>query len=637
MKNFLLCICLLCSGPISLYAQLKVSKLFSDNAVLQRDMEIPIWGMARPEAQISIQFDQYQQNIVADAAGMWESKLPEMKAGGPFTLKISSGEKVLKFSNILIGDVWLCSGQSNMEWVVSASNNADEEIAKALDDGIRHFKIPATYHHFPQDTLIGGSWKVCNRKTVGNFTAVGYYFAREIRKYHDVPIGLLNSSWGGSRIEPWIRSEKLGYKNARESADFLQAYIDSVEQKTIAELKKIIEILPEEDQGMKEEFALWASENYNHQAWKTMELPGTWESKGYKNLDGIVWFRKEIYLTKEEANSDILLSLGAIDDADITYLNGTQIGATNAYNLDRNYKVVADILKEGANILAVRVTDNGWGGGFTGTCNNFYYKTSKKQSSLCGEWYFNIGKVSLNNVIMPNQFPTLLYNQMINPIVGYPIKGALWYQGESNASKKDAKPYQQLFSTMIQDWRQLWGYGDFPFLWVQLAGWKAGKNDDWPTLRASQNQTLNIPNTAQAVTIDIGDRDDIHPRNKQDVGLRLALAARNLAYGEDLIYAGPIYRNMEIEQNRIRLHFELNGSTLKLDHPDMAAFEIAGADKKFYPAKVKIDPNGQTMVVWNEQIKNPVAVRYAWADYPEGSKLYNQEDIPASPFRTDNW
>lgn len=641
MYKVLLFLCSLQFFAITAFAQLKVSKLVSDHAVLQRNLEIPIWGTATPNQEVVVNLNLIDHKTTADANGKWTLRLPKMKAGGPHNMAIRSGDEKIAIRDIYIGDVWLCSGQSNMEWTVQNSNNAAFEIAKAKDPLIRHFKVPLTYHFVPQDTLIGGNWEVCNSSTVADFSAVAYYFAKEIRKHQDIPIGLLNSSWGGSRIEPWMRSEVLGYENAEESGSQIKAYMDSVRMATESRLKAVLGDLPKEDRGMKGDVPFWASPDYNHNNWKTIKVPGMWEQQGYADLDGTVWYRKEIYLTKAETQNDIPIFLGAIDDADITYFNGTQIGSTNAYDAERAYSIPKALLKTGKNLITVKVFDSGWGGGFHSDSTKIYYETSKGSQTLCGDWHINVGNVILNNTAMPNQFHTLLYNQMIHPIIQFPIKGALWYQGESNAGMEDAKVYRDQFTTMIKDWRQLWNIGDFPFLWVQLANWQAVElqptDTGWARLREAQNKTLAVENTAQAVIIDIGETNDIHPRNKQDVGYRLSLGARHLAYNETLNYRGPVYQTMKVDSNKIRLVFDTNKVPMVARGEDetLKEFAIAGADQKFYWAKAKIE--GNQIIVWSDKVPNPVAVRYAWSNNPIDANLYSQDGIPASPFRTDGW
>lgn len=625
-------------------AQLSVAKIYSDHMVLQRDATVPIWGTATPNSTININLQGTSASsvfrVIADKQGKWRMVLPKLKAGGPYSISVSDEETTIKFADIMYGDVWLCSGQSNMQWPVIRSNDADAEIASANDSLIRHFKVPRTWNLLPQDTLAGGTWETTNSETVGNFTAVGYFFAKNLREHHEVPIGLLNSSWGGSRIEPWMRAEALGYESAEQSAAQIKRSMDEGKANIIKKIKAYLgDDLPAEDRGMKNDNAFWASPNYNHQAWKMLEVPGTWESQGYEDLDGIVWFRKEIYLTSKEISEDLELSLGSIDDGDITYWNGSVVGEMNQYNAIRNYTVSKDLLKEGINILTVRAYDSGGGGGFTAGCDQIYYETEKGKKSLCGQWHTMVGRVDFNNTLRPNQIETILYNQMIHPILDFPIKGVIWYQGESNANQEGAKDYQTEFPTMIQDWRKLWQVGDFPFLWVQLANWQAVEDEPtdtgWARLREAQSMTLETPNTAQAVIIDIGETDDIHPRNKQDVGYRLALGARKLAYEEDLIFAGPRYKSMKVEGKKVRLEFDLQGSALLAKDGELQEFAIAGADQKFYWAKAKIE--GNSIVVWSKKVNNPVAVRYAWANNPIKANLYNTEGLPASPFRTDDW
>ena len=387
----------------------------------------------------------------------------------------------------------------------------------------------------------------------------------------------------------------------------------------------------------------WAGVSVDDSQWKQMELPGIWENSGLTGLNGVVWFRKSFYLNKTEANSNLGLSLAKIDDSDQVWVNGHLVGGlTQAYNVTREYEVDASQLVAGENVIVVRVVDTGGGGGIYGDPELLFYQSSIKKESLAGQWLYKVGEVSLETAVRVNQTPTLLYNHMIHPIKDFPIKGVIWYQGESNSGKEDAIKYRELFPKMIKDWRALWGIGDFPFLFVQLANFRQAKDqpDDsnWALLREAQSQTLAVPKTAQAVIIDIGEANDIHPRNKQDVGYRLALGARNLAYGEsELEYSGPSFEEMKVEGKAIRLKFSHTGGGLmaKDKYGYLKAFSIAGADKKFLWAQARIV--GDEVVVWSDQISKPVAVRYGWADNPDDANLYNKEGLPASPFRTDNW
>lgn len=626
-------------------AQFEPHAIFTDHMILQRDVAVPVWGWAAAGEKINITFNNKTYAGKADKQGKWRIVLPATPAGGPFELKIAGKDKNISLKDVMVGDVWLASGQSNMEWPVSASNNAEQEIASASDDGIRHFYVPHAGSEMPQEKLDGGPWQVASPQTVGNFTAVGYFFARELRKHHEVPIGLLHSSWGGSRLEPWMSPQSLGITDLENAAAQLKAQREQRMQEIRKKLSQVIGDFPEKDEGLKNGKALWAAADFQDKNWRNMALPQLWENSELPDLDGIVWFRKTIELSEADLQNNATLSLGPIDDSDITWVNGQEVGEmTQKYNVNRVYTVPASALKIGKNVITVRVDDTGGGGGIYGKPELLFLETARGKHDLTGDWKYKVGEVRIaGGSSNTNQTPMLLYNKMIHPILDFPIKGVIWYQGESNAGGRDAYEYRKLFATMIQDWRARWkNSSTFPFLFVQLANFMQAKSQpsesDWAVLRESQSKTLNTTlNTAQAVIIDIGEADDIHPRNKQDVGYRLSLAARKLAYGEeDIVYSGPVYKSMEIEGNKIRLKFDHVGSGLmaKDKYGYLKGFAIAGADKKFVWAKALIE--GDEVVVWSDEIPNPVAVRYAWADNPKDANLYNKEGLPASPFRTNN-
>ncbi|NUN99254.1 MAG: beta galactosidase jelly roll domain-containing protein [Saprospiraceae bacterium] len=638
-----------------LFAQLRLPRLLSSNAVLQRDLPLPLRGQAAKNSKITLNFAGNSYRAKADKNGHWQIQLPAMPAGGPFSMEISDGREVITLKNILIGDIWVCSGQSNMEWPLRESNQAEAAIAAATDPMIRHFYVDHTASFIPLDTLKNGDWKECSPATAGNFTAVGYFFAKHLREKTGVPIGLLHSSWGGSRIEPWMDAATLGFKDAKD----LEAHL---EQKTGAQKIRIAEFLrnkfgdqiPTTDNGIQNGKAVWAAADLDDSNWQSMELPGLWEGQGWDILDGIVWFRKEVTLTATQAAQAATVGLAMIDDSDEAWINGVKVGGLyNSYSTVRSYKIPAGVLREGKNTLAVRVEDTGYGGGFHGNPELLYLKTGEEIISLAGQWKMKVGKAigSLPGT-QDNQLPTKLYNAMIKPIQWFPIKGVIWYQGESNANNpEDAMAYQALFQNMIRQWRKQWGVGDFPFLFAQLANFHAAEpepgNSNWALLRESQSAALALPNTAQAVITDIGDANDIHPRNKKDVGYRLALGARRFAYGEkNLIYSGPTFASLTVDPGSetggrpasLRLQFNNRGSGLiaKGDrYGYLRGFAIAGADRKFVWAKALIQ--GDQVVVWSEKVSNPVAVRYGWADNPDDANLFNAEGLPASPFRTDQW
>ncbi|MEM9821478.1 MAG: sialate O-acetylesterase [Bacteroidota bacterium] len=635
--------CLFFISPFLLKAELQLSELIGDHMVMQRNQPVALWGWAKTGAVIQLQFQ--EQNYEAKALGeegKWMFELPPMPAGGPYEMKISGDGATIVVKDIWLGDVWICSGQSNMEWTVINSQDAKSEMATATDGNIRHFKIPKSSSYEKKDHLAVANWEVCTPATVGDFTAVGYYFARALRKEHDVAIGLINTSWGGSRIEAWMSHESLGY----ESPEILIQELKDKKAEAEAEIKALFKdrlgIVPTEDLGWQEGKALWAAKDFDDRDWSEMTLPGVWESQGLDRLDGIVWFRRSIQLSEEQAKNGLRLHLGSIDDSDQTWINGQMVGRTDmAWNKQRIYEVDGQYLSAGENIIAVRVEDTGQGGGFHGDPRLLFYQIANEKWPLHGPWKYRVGKVSMMADAGAHHTPTLLYNKMIHPILDYPVCGTIWYQGESNTGKGDDFQYRELFPKMIEDWRTAWKCGPFPFLFVQLANFGQVQDQPgysgWAVLRESQSKTLALKNTAQAVIIDIGEADDIHPRNKQDVGERLALAARHLAYGETISYSGPVYQSMTVEEGQIRLQFNHFGEGLlaKDRYAYLRGFSIAGADRQFVWAKARIE--GDEVIVWNENVSNPVAVRYAWEENPEDSNLYNKKGLPASPFRTDDW
>ncbi|MEO1624535.1 MAG: sialate O-acetylesterase [Bacteroidota bacterium] len=621
---------------------LRAAQLFSDHMVIQRDAEIPVWGWATAGAEVTVRFKGYQRRTQCGEDGRWKVSLPAMPAGGPFVLDISSKDQQLFFQDVFVGDVWLCSGQSNMEWSVFHSQNFEQEMTQANDAKIRHFKVARTSSLLPDPELPDGEWKVCSTQTVGDFTAVGYFFARELRKSVNVPIGLLNSSWGGSRIEAWMSAASLGYSSSAEAALLIGEEEKSQLERITEKLQQTFGSIPQKDEGKLPDGSVpYADPNLPTEDWISLTTPGLWEGSGFEGVDGIAWYRNSFDLSPEEAAQGAFLHLAKIDDSDICWINGREVGGMqNSYNVDRVYEVPAGVLQAGSNVIAVRVEDTGGGGGIYGAPEELFLQSSQRRIPLAGEWKFKISEASLSFTAGEHHTPTRIYNKMIHPWLGFPIKGALWYQGESNAGGEDAVAYADQFQSMIIDWRQRMQSGDFPFLFVQLANFtkpdKQPSESSWAVLRESQSKALQLPATAQAVIIDIGDADDIHPRNKQDVGLRLSLAARKIAYGEEnLVYSGPTYRSMRTEGNRIRLSFDhVGGGLMAREGEDqLQGFAIASAEGDYVWAEARIE--GDEIVVWSDKIAQPTAVRYAWANNPATANLYNKEGLPASPFRTD--
>ena len=624
-------------------ANITMPGIFGDGMVLQRGKTIPVWGWAKPYERITISLNKQKKTIKADKNGDWLLKLSPENAGGPFSLVVK-GNNTVAFSNVLIGEVWVCSGQSNMDWNVSGASNAAQEIAAANYPQIRHFTVSKEVSNRPEKNLKGGKWEVAEPKNAGNFSAVAYYFARKLHKELNVPIGVIKTSWGGSLIETWISRE--AFQSSNEFKTKVEAVplvsLDSLAKIKFAKAKTDIEKW--QDRTLpKDLLNTWNKLGFDDSKWKKIIAPGIWEDQGLSSIDGVLLFRKHFDIDADKVGKAALLELAIIDDNEITYVNGIKVGATDGAYTFRKYEVPVGILKAGDNVIAVRVQDNGGGGGFRSilpmrlTINNHV-------RSLAGEWKYNIEsinepKLSAGNNF--NEYPSLLYNAMIHPLTPYAIQGAIWYQGEANVDR--AWEYRKAFPLMISDWRKQWSQGDFPFYYVQLASFDAGGSTheysgyQWAELREAQTLTLSLPNTGMAVTSDLGEAKSIHPGNKQDVGLRLALIALNNAYKKNVVSSGPMYQSMKTEGNKVIVSFSNLGSGLmtKDKHGYLRGFEVAGPDQKYYHTQAYIE--GNKVVVGSDNVPTPVAVRFGWYDEISENNLFNMEGLPAAPFRTDDW
>ena len=625
----------------SAHAEIKLPNVFSSNMVLQRDMPVKIWGWADKREKIKILFHGDTTTLKADKKGKWQTELKSMPAGGPFELVIKGTNEII-LTNILIGDVWVCSGQSNMEWPLTLTNKAEEEISNAKYPRIRLFTVPKKISSMPLDDCESEGWEVCTPQSIGSFSAVGYFFGRKLNEKLDVPIGLIHTSWGGTNVETWTSSSSIeqmeGFEGfGQELKAFDEAAVIARQREKVEE---ITGPLPDKDLGMKDNKPVWASPQTDFSLWKEMDLPQLWESAGLQGLDGIIWFQKEFDLELSDLLGDIEIHLGPIDDSDVTFINGIEIGKTNQkYNEPRIYFPNREALKVGRNILVVRVEDTGGGGGIYGKSEEMFVKVDNKKIALSGTWRYKIGEGNIQLSIGPNSMPALLFNAMINPLIPFAIKGAIWYQGESNAGR--AYQYRSLFPNMINNWREQWGQGDFPFFFVQLANFMAPsaspEESAWAELREAQSLTLSLPNTGMATIIDIGEAGNIHPKNKQDVGRRLALSALKIAYNLEIVHSGPTFKEIQIDGNIAILTFDNLGSGfyLKNKYGYVNGFSMAGDDKIFHWAKAKISED--KIIVTCIKVEKPLALRYGWANNPEDLNLYNLEGLPAVPFRTDDW
>ena len=625
--------------------------LFTDNMVLQQKQDIPIWGTAEPGGEVVVTFNEQIKKAIADDDGKWKVSLSPVPAGGPYELVIS-GVDTRTIKNVMVGEVWICSGQSNMEMAVESAggkvDNSSEEVANANYPNLRLFTVEKEMANSEQDNFKSEGWKECSSKTIPGFSAVAYFFGRHLHNNLDVPIGLIQTAWGGTIVEAWTSGATLKrIPEFTEMVKYLESDETTNEEKMVAAKKKHAEWPNKVEKILIDKGTLkhgFQNSNFNTDDWKTMKLPKIWEELGIY-IDGVVWFSKDINVPKSWKGEDLTLSLGKINDYDITWFNGKKVGRGVDVIESRNYKIPSSLVNIGQNRIVVQVLDLGNVGGLYGPSKDMKLTSENKSITLVGNWKYKIDPIKLVKNDFPEKQdqntgvnrPTVLYNTMIKPLLPYGIKGAIWYQGESNAGR--AYQYRNLFSSMIKDWRDVWGQGDFPFLFVQLANFMKAQpqpvEDAWAELREAQTMALELPNTGMAVTIDIGDATDIHPTNKQDVGKRLALNALAKVYGNDIPYSGPMYKSMVVDGNKIRLKFSNTNAGLKIKGSNkLNGFSIAGKDKKFVWAKAKIE--GDEVVVSNSKIDNPVAVRYGWAANPQ-CNLYNGANLPASPFRTDDW
>lgn len=626
--------------PAVALADVVPNPLFVDHAVLQQGTPVPVWGTADPGEPVTVKIGPQVVKTSAGAEGKWSLRLAPLAAGGPYTLTIA-GRNEIVLRDVLVGEVWLCGGQSNMERQlgprVGQQPIADweREAAAANHPQIRHFGVAQVKSLAPRET-VKGQWEVCSPETVKQFTAVGYFFARDLHAARKVPIGLIHASWGGTPAEAWMRPAGLlplsDFAETPAQLAELATDPDGARRKHEARLETwFAAVDPGSAAGRS-----WNAPALDTTAWKTMTVPGLWEEAGEPELNGVVWLRRTFELPPSAAGLFGELHLGKVDDVDTTWLNGVKIGATTGYDLERRYRIPPGVLEAGRNVLAVRVLDTGGGGGIWGDQPiGLHVRRGRAPLAveLSGPWQYRVG-AQLKNVPAPPvsvtgdaDTPTVLWNGMIAPLVPYAMRGVIWYQGESNVDR--ARQYRTLLPALISDWRQAWGQGEFPFLFVQIAP----HQDMSPELREAQLLAWQgTSNTAMVVTTDCGDARDIHPPRKQPVGARLALAARALAHGEAIAYSGPVFAGIKLAGGKAMLRFDHVGGGLVAKGGPLTGFTIAGADRIFHPAVAQI--RGATVVVSSRRVSRPVAVRYGWAAVPSGN-LANQAGLPASPFRTD--
>ncbi|MGI4759412.1 MAG: sialate O-acetylesterase [Janthinobacterium lividum] len=624
-------------------AQVRLPRLVSDGMVLQRDAPVRIWGWARPGEAVSVAFQGKTYRTTTGADGQWRVQLPALKAGGPYELKIdASNHLVLK--DVLLGDVWFCAGQSNMELPMRrVRDKYPQEVATANNPRIRQFDVPMRYDfRGPKNDVTGGSWVALTPETVLGFSAVGYFFAKEINAKYQVPVGLIKVAVGGSPAEAWLSADALRqfHKYEQQAVPYRDsAAVAGIRQREGAAVGEWYKRLHQADQGEASGQTKWSSPAYDASAWPTMQVPGYWADQTPLGMvNGVLWFRKEVEVPAGMAGQPGRLELGTLVDADSTYINGQLVGTTAYQYPPRKYDFGPGVLKAGKNVITVRLISNGGRGGFTK--EKTYQLTAGGQAlDLRGPWQYKLGGTmppTPGTTTFQYQ-PGGLYNGLVAPALPYALKGVLWYQGESNTGRP--ADYYALTSSLVQDWRTHFQQPNLPFLYVQLANINAAKKEPGESnqalVRDAQRRLLALPRTGMAVISDVGEWNDIHPLDKQTVGHRLALAAEKVAYGDAKVVAsGPLFQTMKTTGNQATLTFASVGGGLEAKGGgSLGGFTVAGADHKFVAAQARIE--GGKVVVSSDQVAAPVAVRYAWSDNPESANLYNKEGLPASTFTTE--
>ncbi len=620
-----------------LFAQLRLPALVSDNLILQRNAENKIWGWASPNESVKIVFPDETYQATANSDGEW-SVLTKKHNYSPNAIQIEvvGNDTTIVLKNILFGDVWICSGQSNMELPIRRVLPLYKNEVDVHNSNIRYFEVPKIYNFkVPQRDITGGEWKEVNPTNILDFSAVVYFFANHLYKNYEIPIGMINASVGGSPIESWMSEETLKdfptYYNEmqRFKSDELIKEISETDKKNSDEWYSE---LYKKDIGLHGDTP-WYSTKYDRSDWESFSVPSYWSEKLSKRTIGVGWFYKEVEIPESLAGKAAFLNLGRIIDSDQAYINGKQVGATGYQYPPRWYDVPEGVIKAGKNQIVVRIVGEGGDGGFVSD-KTYQLKIEDYEIDLEGEWQWK-----LSTELEPKKGSTFiqwkpggLYNAMIAPLLNVSHSGAIWYQGESNITR--ANEYYDQFPAMIDSWRADWKQGDFPFIFVQLANLNESCEEPCESgmaeLRNAQASALSLPNTAMAVAYDVGEWNDIHPLNKKDVGIRLALGARRVAYNEDITFSGPVVDDFKVKKNKVYLSFNHSDGGLKSKGKKLGGFAIAGEDGKFVWATAKIVKN--QVVVSAKGVKNPKKIRYAWADNPNNANLYNGADLPAQPF-----
>ena len=630
----------LSAATATAHAEVRLSNVFGDHMVLQRDRPLRLWGTATPGQTLTVELAGRKGTARVGADGRWRVQLSALPAGGPHRVVVK-GDQTVELKDVLIGDVWLLGGQSNMEWPLAQTDTGPQEVASPQNAQLRHLRVPLRASVTPEAEIVPAPWVVAEPGRVGEFSAVGYHFARQMQAVQGVPIGLIQTAWGGSMLETWVRRDAaLRDPDLAPAVKALPtdnaAFSVAMRQLLTQRVSAWQPGLPLQDPDA----SRWSAAEDLDRNWPTLQAPSLWEGQGLAMLDGVVWMRKRVELSAAQAAGAAQLHLGAIDDCDETWVNGQRIGGQCGYELPRRYALPAGLLRAGANWIAVRVTDTGGGGGFDGPPADMRLDTAAGAVSLAGAWRARVEQIATSAGPAANDGPTLGHNGLVAPLQGLSVRGVLWYQGETNVGR--AAAYADGFKRLIQDWRYQFDDPKLPVFFVQLAAWRPLAENrpaagDWAELRESQAAALALPHTAMATAIDLGDPIDIHPRDKRSVGNRLAALALHEFGLRAASATGPRLLGHEVRGGEIQLRFGNTAGGLRTARSGepLRGFFVAGADRRWVPADARFD--GDRIVLRSAAVAAPVAARYAWANNPSEANIVGGDGLPLPPLRTDDW
>lgn len=621
--------------PATSYAEISLPEFVTDSMVVQQNDVLTLVGKANGTVEVKASWNNKPIKTATDKNGEFTLQIPTPKAGGPYVITLSDADSKTTLHDIYSGEVWICSGQSNMEMPIGGWGkvlNYEQEIASANNPNVRLLQICKTTSYTPQDNtpINMGGWRTAKPSTVENFSSIAYFYAREMAEKLGVHIGVIDCTWGGTPAEAWTSLDGVkSVSGFEEEISLLEDY-DFNADDIAAGYEERMNKWRESLNGVSSD---WVLKSY-HSDWNTMTIPGEWEKSELPEFNGIVWFQKRLNIPTEWEGKSLTLRLGAIDDDDITYFNGVKIASTSGYNVQRKYTIPAELVKAGDNVISICVADYGGGGGILGNPSDISITSDNDVIQLSGEWSYLVSvDLAAENArpapVAGSSFPTVLYNAMLHPLKVLPVKGVLWYQGCANVGR-DAQ-YSVLFRRLINDWRELWNNPELPFYFVQLAAFLEHQpiqpDSQWAALRKAQEDALQLPYTAMVSAIDIGDAYDIHPKNKQEVAHRLATTSLKHTYGKKSLTAeAPVVKSFSTKGNTAKIKF--SGKIITTDNVTPKGFIVKAEDGTWSRPEVKISASKEITLISNAPI---VEIKYNWADNPDGN-LRGITGLPVTPF-----